>query len=515
MSPNSQNEIFRSSAERFIRFTIPASEGHRTCDSEALICFDTAVDMAKSLDLYKTKTISFDQLCRNAKATVFDPDLGLGDYGVDCNGDITSVPQGVRDRIDSVAKSGLFVMARRNVFPFNLTREAIDYMNEPYTRPREISWNHRHDSYVSILQNGKEVAVIDRNRMSFQNALLACLRGGIIDGIERTDQEAELAAYDYSTAPVDAERQFEEIPPKAPKRKAGTAPTNPYTIEQIHKFITILDLDEEDYPIPPLDTDAMKIVRALQKTYKERKAAKQLLPTDRQIAYAKTLAAERGIDLPADLTRASISDFISATRDMPTLEEIAEVEAQNQSYELELEPEDDTRSRHVLMSSSPYHTAFTCIHDETKANNEKLDGLHHSVFRYTQPDWSAATHTFTVIWDEDHDIRVFEAIDYLHRNDLLPPITAISEKEGSLTIYIPEDIAKQVSAQQLHRYLNEVEQAGSYVKGDWWSVYICLYSADFMRALDSAGTHNGETYDLEYVRKINVTWHLGMNEPSA
>ena len=46
------------------------------------------------------------------------------------------------------------------------------------------------------------------------------------------------------------------------------------------------------------------------------------------------------------------------------------------------------------------------------------------------------THDFAVIWDEDHDVRVIEAIERIYMAGLLSPVQFIGERKGSLTAIV-------------------------------------------------------------------------------
>jgi hypothetical protein len=90
-----------------------------------------------------------------------------------------------------------------------------------------------------------------------------------------------------------------------------------------------------------------------------------------------------------------------------------------------------------------YSKLFTCLYDEPAPIGAIGRGTHYSVFRSVE--WLDVTrrqlplpqiHDFAVIWDEDHDERVIEAVERIYMAGLLSPIQFIGERKGGLTAVV-------------------------------------------------------------------------------
>jgi hypothetical protein len=69
------------------------------------------------------------------------------------------------------------------------------------------------------------------------------------------------------------------------------------------------------------------------------------------------------------------------------------------------------------MAVPQYSNLFTCLHDKLESIGTLGRGTHYSVFRSVEslnvirrPLTLPQINDFAVIWDEDHDTRVIEAI---------------------------------------------------------------------------------------------------------
>ena len=90
-----------------------------------------------------------------------------------------------------------------------------------------------------------------------------------------------------------------------------------------------------------------------------------------------------------------------------------------------------------------YSKLFTCLYDEEAPVGALGRGTHYSVFRSVE--WLDVTrrpltypqiHDFAVIWDEDHDERVIEAVEHIYMAGLLSPVQFIGERKGGLTAVV-------------------------------------------------------------------------------
>lgn len=86
-----------------------------------------------------------------------------------------------------------------------------------------------------------------------------------------------------------------------------------------------------------------------------------------------------------------------------------------------------------------YSKFFRTIHDEQTPTGAIGRGAHFSIVStIPQPETGDDVHTLAVIWDEDHDTRVFEVIDSLYLGDLLEHVLFIGERKAKVTVLIDE-----------------------------------------------------------------------------
>ena len=96
------------------------------------------------------------------------------------------------------------------------------------------------------------------------------------------------------------------------------------------------------------------------------------------------------------------------------------------------------------MSTLPvYSTLFSTLYDEQDPIGSLGRGSHYSVLRSVEwqdvelsPLAMPQVHDFAIIWDEDHDTRVLEAIEMIYMEGLLAPVQFIGERKGSLTVIV-------------------------------------------------------------------------------
>jgi hypothetical protein len=90
-----------------------------------------------------------------------------------------------------------------------------------------------------------------------------------------------------------------------------------------------------------------------------------------------------------------------------------------------------------------YSTYFSCLYDEPRPVGSLGRGTHYSVFRSVE--WLDVqrrrlpiphVHDFAVIWDQDHDERVIDAIERIYLAGLLSPVQFIGERKGGLTAIV-------------------------------------------------------------------------------
>ena len=99
------------------------------------------------------------------------------------------------------------------------------------------------------------------------------------------------------------------------------------------------------------------------------------------------------------------------------------------------------------MSDCPF---FQTLHDETRPVGNLGRGTHYSVLR--APVWHdefmnrlerCAFLDFAIIWDEDHDDRVIDAIMVLYISGMLAPVRYIGERKGTLSVLLAPDVVRR------------------------------------------------------------------------
>lgn len=168
-----------------------------------------------------------------------------------------------------------------------------------------------------------------------------------------------------------------------------------------------------------------------------------------------------------------------------------------------------------MPATRPYSTLFTCLHDEPAPVGQIGRGAHYSVFRAVawrddclQPLDRPQLHDFGLIWDEDHDERVIDAVERIYMEGLLSPVQFIGERKGSLTILVT---ARFRLSPDIQAYAKAIQRICSALD-DPWSLSIgfidrtpgspCPISSEYIIQTD-------EQRSGIYLRNIDALWNLG------
>ena len=134
----------------------------------------------------------------------------------------------------------------------------------------------------------------------------------------------------------------------------------------------------------------------------------------------------------------------------------------------------------------------------------------------------ANVHDLAVKWDEDHDERIFEAVEKLYMAGLLAPVQVIGEHKGTLTVevapkfYNTADVADYTRRLHRHRQLRwGGAQSMAKDDRDVWSVELDV----FTRRQQDNHHHDGrqwflaeqvqDTRVLTYLRSLEPLWDVG------
>lgn len=422
----------------------------------------------------------------------------------------------------------------------SISHRKLKGLNSAQQTGREfIPTFNRDPDHILIARDGIDLAIVHRNGMTNENALKACLRDGVFGEDHLSDQEIRAVVGRYETFPVDKTNRPKLNTFKAPKRKHGTMPTSANTIERIQKFIEILELRPKDYPIPALNKDAHNMAEELSKEYHRRKNSDELPATEAQMSYALHLAKEHGLELPDRQTKTTISDFIAQARLTPTLEQraddAAEMMASEFSDEIDFDccdtpgsvTDEELQALERIKALAPlrpinhkptqvYSPYLDCIYDQLTPTSQLGRGTHFSIFRclsvknerladITPP----REHTFAVIWDEDHDCRVIEAIEKLYARGLLSPVLFVGERKGNLNLLLQDDTRRTLSRKRFKNYMDEVERVSEDISGDFWPAHTGFYRS-ISDIEDISIIHDEPREVLRYLNKIYKEWELGL-----
>uniref|UniRef100_B0T9C1 Uncharacterized protein n=1 Tax=Caulobacter sp. (strain K31) TaxID=366602 RepID=B0T9C1_CAUSK len=171
------------------------------------------------------------------------------------------------------------------------------------------------------------------------------------------------------------------------------------------------------------------------------------------------------------------------------------------------------------MAQTPhYSTLFSCLHDEPHEYGRLGRGSHYSVFRSVE--WLDVVrarlerpeiHDFAVIWDEDHDTRVIEAVERLYLAGLLSPVQFIGERKGNLTLVVA---ARFYFASDIADYQRQV-QAAIAPLSDHWPVEIGMFDRSGAKhaqwhQTDAMGLIAADDFRVNvYLANIDSLWSLG------
>ena len=177
------------------------------------------------------------------------------------------------------------------------------------------------------------------------------------------------------------------------------------------------------------------------------------------------------------------------------------------------------------MTNPPvYSNLFACLYDEPAPVGNLGRGTHYSVMRSVEwldvvrrPLLLPEIHDFAVIWDEDHDSRVIEAVERIYMAGLLSPIQFIGERKGSLSVIVAARFRFAhelgVFEDYVHQ-LNELSQAP--VHGDSWPTEVGFFdrspsfSAMDPHQTDVMGIIQDQSHRVvTYLRHIDSLWSLG------
>ncbi|WP_421993856.1 hypothetical protein [Roseococcus sp.] len=121
-------------------------------------------------------------------------------------------------------------------------------------------------------------------------------------------------------------------------------------------------------------------------------------------------------------------------------------------------------------------------------------------------------HDFAVIWDEDHDERVLEAVEQIYLAGLLAPVLFIGEKKGNLTLVLDLKFFQLPSA-KVEQYEVDILQISENLP-DSWPAFVGSFDRNLRKPISElSASIIADTDDRVeiYLRSIDSLWGLGQH----
>jgi hypothetical protein len=160
---------------------------------------------------------------------------------------------------------------------------------------------------------------------------------------------------------------------------------------------------------------------------------------------------------------------------------------------------------------------FSYLHDEQQPVGRLGRGTHYSVIRCTT--WqdemlrrraAPVLHDLAIIWDEDHDRRVIEAIELIYMAGLLGPVLFIGERKGGLTVLTKGAFTWGGPDYAYQKFCDGIAEIAESLDDPWPSSFGTF---DPKEEVNPWGLISSEPHQVDtYLRNINNLWDLGHKE---
>ena len=164
-----------------------------------------------------------------------------------------------------------------------------------------------------------------------------------------------------------------------------------------------------------------------------------------------------------------------------------------------------------------YSTLFSTLYDEQCPIGTLGRGAHYSVLRattnhgkYRKSSSRVNVQDIGLIWDEDHDERVIEALETLYVKDLLWPVQIIGERKGGLTTLVYPNFYHSDSRSDYEEQLEII--CGSL--HDPWTSTVSYFDPSMEICTEEQGIlihSDAERVDI-YLKNIHSLWDLGIKK---
>lgn len=160
-----------------------------------------------------------------------------------------------------------------------------------------------------------------------------------------------------------------------------------------------------------------------------------------------------------------------------------------------------------------YSDFFKTLHDERIPTGNLGRGTHYSILRAVvfsdslgKPLKEGRFADFAIIWDEDHDERVIEAIEKVYFAGLLPYFLMFGERKGVFTAVLASDVIQPVLQADLDRKLNDITR---HLEGEdsWLAQAFGLHYPPQNPIIDASAEKVGL-----YLNNLMMLWELGVKQ---
>jgi len=254
-----------------------------------------------------------------ALVAVADPDLAEMDSGVEIFGDKQYLPTPIQLRM----------ILTKNIRTLDSSNVVLDTlkMTKNITEPARLSdfedafvqpemYDDTHSSLFSVMNKRGKISIVNRNGMTWRNAVLSILRHGGLGCKSPALAEQMLPTFSFHSLRA----SFVPTTPviKAKKQRRGTAPTTEDTRGRYANLLAAVGGTEAQYPLPALNKDAVALVKKLGQLYYDMKNNDVLPATEAQLTFARSLAKQNKMEFPEALSasRKLASTFIQSMLDI-------------------------------------------------------------------------------------------------------------------------------------------------------------------------------------------------------
>lgn len=155
-----------------------------------------------------------------------------------------------------------------------------------------------------------------------------------------------------------------------------------------------------------------------------------------------------------------------------------------------------------------------CLHEETAPTGTLGRGTHYSVYRAViwhdesgRPLETAKLHDFAIIWDEDHDERIFTVIQKIYLSGFLSSLLFIGERKGGFTALMSDEAYKKLGNDKRSEMRDQIAEFTAEVNGDSWSAELHHISSQEHSIIQD----DGRRVHL-YLENLKMLWELGSKD---